>query len=594
MRTRFSIRPVALSLVMAAGLIARPALAVPPIRTVALNLDPIPNLGGNFFNAPYLPVIDAHGRVAFSARTVSTSLNTSGIWYETGSTHALLARQSTAAPGGGTFGSFGGVPVWLSDTGRVMFSTPALAGDVGIWGHNGTSLVALARIGGPAPFSSTFSDLPGMPYLALANNGSAVFRASTSGANNGYTGLIFGQFESLALGASTLSTIAPIGYTGFGALTAAGTGNIGLNAGYNDGSSSKQGLYFGPPNALNAIVSYNNAAGTPAPFQPSGVNFQSVIYPPGITSAGNALAFTAYLRGPGIDNTNTWSLWLNDNTGGLRQLIRQGDQVPGLPVGWRFIDPTTSSPRVPVVSESRHIALYAPVQTSAPVSSRQTLIRIDPQGNIGVIAYEGGPAAGLPAGSTILNLVNTGGVPCMNVRGQLIYVAYVTLPDGSSREVVYATSQSGASRLLWIVNETQFEIRSGIFATLSSLTSPFNGYPLAQGGDDGRRRCFNAQGQFVFPVNYTRVPSSAGAGTGVFVITASDGCNAADLVGVGGSAGGDGQLTADDVIAFLAAFFAGNTSVADLVSVGGAPGGDGQLTADDVIAFLSAFFAPCP
>jgi hypothetical protein len=70
-------------------------------------------------------------------------------------------------------------------------------------------------------------------------------------------------------------------------------------------------------------------------------------------------------------------------------------------------------------------------------------------------------------------------------------------------------------------------------------------------------------------------------------------CNAADIATLGGSLGPDGQNTADDLIAFLNAFFAGNTSVADLSLLGGSPGADGLLTADDLIYFLGAFFSPC-
>lgn len=67
----------------------------------------------------------------------------------------------------------------------------------------------------------------------------------------------------------------------------------------------------------------------------------------------------------------------------------------------------------------------------------------------------------------------------------------------------------------------------------------------------------------------------------------------ADVASLGGAPGADGQLTADDVVAFLSAFFAGDLWLADVASLGGGAGGDGQLTADDVVAFLSAFFAGC-
>ena len=70
-------------------------------------------------------------------------------------------------------------------------------------------------------------------------------------------------------------------------------------------------------------------------------------------------------------------------------------------------------------------------------------------------------------------------------------------------------------------------------------------------------------------------------------------CNAADVAQLGGSPGPDGQNTADDIIVFLDAFFAGNAAIADIAILGGAPGSDGLLTADDIIFFLGQFFSPC-
>lgn len=78
-----------------------------------------------------------------------------------------------------------------------------------------------------------------------------------------------------------------------------------------------------------------------------------------------------------------------------------------------------------------------------------------------------------------------------------------------------------------------------------------------------------------------------------FILDLAPGCNQADVAGLGGTTGGDNQLTADDLLVFLTAFFAADFSVADLTSIGGSPTPDGQLTADDVVGFLGAFFAGC-
>ena len=69
----------------------------------------------------------------------------------------------------------------------------------------------------------------------------------------------------------------------------------------------------------------------------------------------------------------------------------------------------------------------------------------------------------------------------------------------------------------------------------------------------------------------------------------------ADIAQSGGDLGPDGLTSVDDLVAFLAQFFAGNIAVADLATLGGGAGsaGDGQLTVDDLVYFLAAFFSNC-
>lgn len=70
-------------------------------------------------------------------------------------------------------------------------------------------------------------------------------------------------------------------------------------------------------------------------------------------------------------------------------------------------------------------------------------------------------------------------------------------------------------------------------------------------------------------------------------------CNRADVAGLGGTPGADGAITPDDIVVYLAAFFAGQVAVADLASLGGSSFSDGAITVDDLVYFLSQFFAPC-
>ncbi|MGH7131589.1 MAG: GC-type dockerin domain-anchored protein [Phycisphaerales bacterium] len=67
-----------------------------------------------------------------------------------------------------------------------------------------------------------------------------------------------------------------------------------------------------------------------------------------------------------------------------------------------------------------------------------------------------------------------------------------------------------------------------------------------------------------------------------------------DICALSGNLVPDGQVTTDDLIAYLDVFFTGKLALADMAALGGALGPDGVLTADDIIAYLQSFFEGCP
>lgn len=66
-------------------------------------------------------------------------------------------------------------------------------------------------------------------------------------------------------------------------------------------------------------------------------------------------------------------------------------------------------------------------------------------------------------------------------------------------------------------------------------------------------------------------------------------CGPSDIAGSAGP-GADGELTSDDIIAFISAFTNNNLAIADIAGPAG-PGADGELTAEDIIRFISQFTA---
>ncbi len=113
------------------------------------------------------------------------------------------------------------------------------------------------------------------------------------------------------------------------------------------------------------------------------------------------------------------------------------------------------------------------------------------------------------------------------------------------------------------------------------------------------------------PVAPTSVNASIGAvtvdgalavGAGVTTTIEVFGRSLADVTDIGDTgAGPDGQLTVDDIIAFVNTFSDGINcpgsapcNLADVTGIGGLPSGpDGQLTVDDIIEFVNAFSDGC-
>lgn len=90
------------------------------------------------------------------------------------------------------------------------------------------------------------------------------------------------------------------------------------------------------------------------------------------------------------------------------------------------------------------------------------------------------------------------------------------------------------------------------------------------------------------------VTNSCGSATSDAAVLTIGCSNRADVAGLGGVSGCDGQVSADDIVYFLVQFFSANTAVADIAALGGGGVPDGQITADDLVAFLTSFFAGCP
>ncbi|MGH7130470.1 MAG: DUF7453 family protein [Phycisphaerales bacterium] len=584
---RFNQRFVAVSLFFFAPAVLEGS---PPIRAVILSGDAAPGVRSQTFgdHASFTPVINAAGRVAFAAFTTGPEGNSSGVWAEKNGGLEVVALEGMAAPGGGVFDSFMALPVWLSDNGVVGFAHRT-SGVLGIWAIGEDGLAVLAKTGDNSPNTDgTYSGLNGEPYVTFNKEGRAAFMASVrTSAGQNFVGLFNGAMGGVGMAARTQSG----GFTSFGAPKYNTSDVFSVLASVADGSQST-GFYTGENNSLTAVASWNLFSGTHPEGFPEGVTYAIGETPSGINDA-NASVFAARLRGPGIDDSNDWGLWLFDDAR-LQRFAYEGMQVEDLPAGVQIADPALGVARFAAISDSGHIAFYCPMQsTDAAFDGVNGLFVRTPDGRLRTVARVNGSAPeGFAPGAVITSFGGSLVTPAMNTRGQVVFILNVTEPGQSPVEVVCATDSQAKLRVLWIVGRDNLQIRPGVTATLGGLAED-RVYPLQGGGSDGRRRSFNASGQFVFPASY-RIVDSLESGSGVFVVTIPESCSTADVAGFGGGAGGDGRVTIDDAIFFISAYFAGNLAVADVASLGGTVRPDGQLSPDDLLTFFDAFFAGCP
>jgi hypothetical protein len=164
---------------------ATPAAAGFHVETVAWSGEAsVPGVAGGRWGTFGSPSVNAAGQVVFFATVAGASEadNTSGIWLDSGSGAALVARVGGVAPdsGGAAFGQIE-EPV-LNNRGEVAF-IGALAGNNagGLWATTGGTLRLVASQGGDAPGAGG-AKFAGFKQVVLPDHGGPVFVAKLSGA----------------------------------------------------------------------------------------------------------------------------------------------------------------------------------------------------------------------------------------------------------------------------------------------------------------------------------------------------------------------------------------------------------------------------
>ena len=574
-----------------------PAVAQTSVRAVTLvTLDPVPGIANSatrFANTlTGAVVINNGGATAFTSNysTTGGGPSGSGIWSDSSGSLAPLVFQGQVAPGtigptaGDTFQTFGGVRITLSDNNRVAF-VQSLTGNftpIGCWQHDGVTLTCVALTGQSAP-----SAPPGLWSLSdsarvnQSNNGRVALRSGFAVGNGTYQSVHVGVASSVVM--CTRNEIDPqnSGFTGFGEVLISSSQTTCFSAPYRNTVQgvTRAGIWSGPCAGANNIVSHAllvpTAVGLPAQTvfsSPTAYDF----------SGTGGFTFSTGLSGTGTTSTNDTALWLSDNSGYLL-IAREGEQVPGLPVGCYFSDFLSGTLVGPYISGNQHVAFACSINGPGVTGETNRIIAVkEPGSPVRVIARTGTQMPGYPAGTNILSF---GGPIAINSWGDVVFNASTfAAPPGRGGQATFLCPAGGVPAIFVEANQP-FTVRPGLTVRLNQITEP-----LGSGGDDGLPRNWNDRRQYAFKAGWTDVTNFNNNGNGVFV--ASSGVCTADLGAAGGVVERDGALDNNDFIAFISLFFVPDQR-ADMGSAGGLAGADGAFDNNDFIAFITAFFDGC-
>lgn len=343
-RTSRRLGAAAAGALLAQAAIVAPAAAL-TIRTVALSGDVAPGTGGAAYDGFGPVVLNQAGQAAFTATLVQggavDATNDLGMWSEGGGALALVERQGSPAPGGGSW-DVAIAPPALNDAGQVAFRASVTSpGAIGIFSQGSGTLAAVARSGSQAGGAPAGQNYAG-PFSEPAFNdaGQVAFHGSLSGggvtSNDDRAVWAGGPLGPLTMAARE-GQLAPgaggAAFVDFEGTLVNGAGQVMFRATLDDGGT---GLWAGPAAGVSlAARNGSAAAGTSGEF----ANFIVGDY-----NDQGRLAFHAGLATGvgGVTAADDRGIWAGA-PGGLVLVAREGDTGPG--TGGRVFD-TFSGPLI--------------------------------------------------------------------------------------------------------------------------------------------------------------------------------------------------------------------------------------------------------
>lgn len=138
------------------------------------------------------------------------------------------------------------------------------------------------------------------------------------------------------------------------------------------------------------------------PFPESGSEIDSIFLnsPAPTNEAGQTLIFPARLTGPGVDDSNNVSVWI-EQAGSLQLVARTGDQVPG------FADDVVFAPfflAAHEFNEAGQVLLSGPIAGPDVDATNDQTVWLGDSSTLRLIAREGDQAPGMPAGVSLFSV----------------------------------------------------------------------------------------------------------------------------------------------------------------------------------------------
>jgi hypothetical protein len=509
-------------------MVASPLYGSYAIRPIAVTGHPAPDTAdGISFAGAGEPLLDATGNTLFLGNLIGPGVfshNNSALWYGNLDNVVLVAREGDPVPGtdqGTIFSDLGLSNV--GSEGQVIFGATTQGPDgerQGLWSGVAGDIAPLIRNGDQAPGTppevvfDSFGE-------SLIRGGLSAFEARISGPsvsdrNNNNNGIWVERDGSLNLvarrGDPAPDTDLEVDFKDLQGFMLSASGAIALN-GRLDGpgidSSNESGIWSDRTGGLELVARKGNQA----PGTQLGVSFGYLQLR--FINSQDAIAFSAELTGPGVDETNITGIW-SDRSGSLELLVRDGELVPNAALpGTVFRGYGNQSVAMNRAGQIAFESSLAPGGNGIFFS--------DHDGDLRSVAVFGDPATDTPQGVSFQFVFG----PQLNAHGDIAFLAEL-IGNG-----VDATNDRG----LWVSKEGSLELvvregdeietAPGVRKTVDLLTPA-----LGQSTDGGRfLSSLNDAGQIAF---WARLTDGT---TGAFIAQPP----------VAGDFNGDGRLGVGDI-----------------------------------------------